>query len=147
MRLHELRPPKDAVKKERRVGRGQASGRGGTSGRGHKGQKARSGGNIRPGFEGGQTPLYQRLPKLPGFKNPFRKIFTTVNAGKLDVFNAGSVVNPKVMLQRGMVKKGLPIKILGEGEITKALTVRAHAFSKAAVEKIEKAGGKAEVIS
>ncbi|MEW6189819.1 MAG: 50S ribosomal protein L15 [Actinomycetota bacterium] len=147
MKLHELRPAKGSIKSGKRVGRGRGSSHGKTSGRGTKGQKARSGGSIRPGFEGGQNPLYLRLPKLPGFRNPFKREYAIVNVETLNVFEDKSVIDPKALLERGLIKKrNLPVKILGEGKLSKALTVRAHSFSKTAVKKIEEAGGKAEVV-
>lgn len=147
MRLEDLRPAKGAVKQARRVGRGPGSGRGKTAGRGHKGQKSRSGYSQRPGFEGGQMPLARRLPKR-GFHNLFRTERVAVNVRDLArLFEAGASVTPESLRERGVVKNlrdGL--KILGHGEIGHALTVRAHAFSKTAREKIEKAGGTCEVI-
>jgi len=147
MKLHELRPTPGSKKRKKRVGRGTASGHGKTSGRGHKGQKARSGGGVRPGFEGGQNPLILRLPKR-GFTNaPFKKEYAYVNVGELNVFPPGSVVGPEELLARGIVKKlGDGLKVLGDGELEVALTVRAHKFSRGAVKKIEAAGGRVEVI-
>jgi large subunit ribosomal protein L15 len=146
MRLNELRPPEGARKKRKRVGRGEGSGHGGTSTKGHKGLKARSGGTISPGFEGGQMPLQRRLPKR-GFKNPFRKEWSVVNLGDLSAFPEGAVVDVESMKSSGLVKKvAFGVKILGDGEISRPLTVRAHAFSLSARKKIEAAGGKAEVI-
>ena len=146
--LHNLRPTPGARKREKRIGRGYGSGHGGhESTRGTKGQKSRSGGGMRPTFEGGQTPFWMRFPKR-GFKNPLRIEYAIVNVGTLDkYFEAGEVVTPEALLSRGIVKDlkdGL--KVLGDGEITKALTVRAHKFSKTAREKIEAAGGKAEEV-
>ncbi|MDI6822373.1 MAG: 50S ribosomal protein L15 [Actinomycetota bacterium] len=147
MKLHELRPAEGSIKSRKRVGRGRGSGCGKTSGRGTKGQKARSGGSIRPGFEGGQNPLHLRLPKLPGFRNLFKREYAIVNVENLNVFKDKSVIDPKALLERGLIRKrNLPVKILGEGKLSKALTVRAHSFSKTAVKKIEEAGGKAEVV-
>jgi len=147
MKLHELRPAEGSIKSRKRVGRGRGSGHGKTSGRGTKGQKARSGGSIRPGFEGGQNPLHLRLPKLLGFKNPFKREYAIVNVENLNVFEDKSVIDSKALLERGLIRKrNLPVKILGEGKLSKALTVRAHSFSKSAVKKIEEAGGKAEVV-
>ncbi|MDS1030437.1 50S ribosomal protein L15 [Bacillota bacterium LX-D] len=146
MKLHELKPAEGSRKAPTRVGRGNGSGLGKTSGRGHKGQKARSGGGVRPGFEGGQMPLHRRLPKR-GFTNIFRKDIVSINVDVLNRFENGTVVTPELLLEYGVVKNlrdGL--KILGEGNVEKALTVQAHGFSKAAVEKIEAAGGKTEVI-
>jgi len=147
MRLHELRPTPGSKKQRKRVGRGTGSGHGKTSGRGHKGQKARSGGGVRPGFEGGQNPLVLRLPKR-GFTNaPFAKEYAYVNVGELNIFPAGSLVGPEELHARGIVKKlGDGLKVLGDGELEVALTVRAHKFSRGAVEKIEAAGGRVEVI-
>lgn len=147
MKLHELRPAKGSRKKEKRVGRGQSSGHGGTSGRGHKGSKARSGAKRKYGYEGGQNPIQRRMPKLGGFKNIFRVAYSVVNVNKFNIFEEGSSVDPQVMREKGLVGKSLPlIKVLGQGELKKALVVRAHNFSQTAKEKIEKAGGKAEVI-
>lgn len=146
MKLSELRPPQGARKKKKRIGRGEGSGHGGTSTKGHKGYKARSGGKRSPGFEGGQMPLQRRLPKR-GFKNPFRKEWTVVNLRDLSAFPDGAVVDVEGMKSSGLVKKvGFGVKILGEGEISRPLTVRAHAFSLSARKKIEAAGGKTEVI-
>ncbi|HZD59948.1 MAG TPA: 50S ribosomal protein L15 [Anaerolineae bacterium] len=145
MRLHELSPAPGAVKKRKRVGRGPSSGHGKTATRGTKGQKSRSGGGKGPGFEGGQTPIYRRLPKLPGFKNPFKKVYSLVNVDQLNIFEQGSVVDPVALQQSGLVKRAdLPVKILGRGEVEKGLTVKAHQFSGSAVRKIEEAGGKVE---
>lgn len=146
MKLHELKSPQ-GVKERKRVGRGEASGHGGTSGRGHKGQKARSGGNIRPGFEGGQNPLHLRMPKIGGFKNPFKKEYLIVNVERLEAFKNNSIVDPEVLAKTGVVKKNSLVKILGKGEISKTLTVKAHKFSQLAVEKIGKAKGKVEFVS
>ncbi len=146
MKLHELKSPQ-GVKERKRVGRGEASGHGGTSGRGHKGQKARSGGNIRPGFEGGQNPLHLRMPKIGGFKNPFKKEYSIVNVERLEAFKNNSIVDPEVLAKTGVVKKNSLVKILGKGEISKTLTVKAHKFSQLAVEKIGKAKGKVEFVS
>ncbi len=147
MKLHELRPHPGATKERKRVGRGIAAGQGKTAGRGHKGQKSRSGDKNLPAyFEGGQTPLHMRVPKR-GFVNPTRKEYTPVNVGVLDkLFSEGDEVTPEALAQRGLCSKGDLVKILGKGEITKKLTVKAHAFSKSAKEKIEKAGGVCEVI-
>jgi large subunit ribosomal protein L15 len=129
------------------VGRGDGSGHGKTSGRGHKGQGARSGGNVQPGFEGGQMPLQRRLPKR-GFHNIFRVEMAVVNLAQLEALPAGSEATPETLAQRGLVSgKKKPIKILGEGSLSKALTVKAHGFSAKAKEKIEAAGGKAELIA
>lgn len=146
MKLHELQPAPGARKEATRKGRGIGSGLGKTAGRGHKGQKARSGGGVRRGFEGGQMPLYRRIPKR-GFTNIFKKEIITVNLRDLDRFEAGTVVNPELLLQTGIIRKlGDGVKILGDGELTKALTVQANYFSKSAEEKIAASGGKTEVI-
>lgn len=146
MKLSELKPAAGARKKPTRKGQGIATGQGKTAGRGHKGQKARSGGGVRRGFEGGQMPLYRRLPKR-GFFNVFGKKMATVNLEDLNRFEEGTVVTPELLQESRLVRKPLDgIKILGDGEIKKALTVRANAFSKAAQDKIAAAGGKAEVI-
>ncbi|MBD3922899.1 50S ribosomal protein L15 [Paenibacillus sp. PR3] len=146
MKLHELQPAEGSRKERKRIGRGIGTGNGKTAGRGHKGQNARSGGGVRPGFEGGQNPLYRRLPKR-GFNNPFRKEFAVVNIEELNSFAAGTEVTPEVLLEKGIVKNPLGgIKVLGNGEITVQLTVKANKFSQSAVEKIQAAGGKTEVI-
>lgn len=146
MKLHELRPAPGAKTRKTRVGRGIGSGLGKTSGRGHKGQKARSGGGKGPGFEGGQTPLYRRLPKR-GFKNIFKVEYTVVNIGALNGFQDGATVTPESLSEAGIIS-GLkqPVKILGDGKLEKKLVVKAHKFSRSAVESIEELGGKAEVI-
>jgi large subunit ribosomal protein L15 len=147
LKLHELRPAEGSKKKEKRVGRGQSSGHGGTSGRGNKGSKARSGAGRKYGYEGGQNPIQRKMPKLGGFKNIFREEYSPVNIDKLNLFEEGSLVGPQAMREKGLIKKdSSPVKILGEGDLRKALVVRAHSFSQSAKEKIEKAGGKAEVI-
>jgi large subunit ribosomal protein L15 len=145
MKLHELSPAPGSNKPVKRIGRGPASGQGKTAGKGHKGQKARAGRGMRPGFEGGQMPLQRRLPKR-GFNNIFAKEIAIVNVGALnDAFEAGAVVDAAALIESGLVKKELDgIKILGNGELTKALTVKASAFSKEAKAKIEAAGGTAE---
>jgi large subunit ribosomal protein L15 len=146
MNLGDLKPAPGSTKKRKRVGRGDGSGHGKTACRGHKGQGSRSGGNIAPGFEGGQMPLQRRLPKH-GFHNPFRRTWVVVNLGQLEAFDAGSEVTPEALHERRLVRrKGEPVKVLGDGEFTKKLTIRAHAFSAKAKEKIESLGGKAEVI-
>ncbi|NLY89560.1 MAG: 50S ribosomal protein L15 [Firmicutes bacterium] len=147
MRVDQLQPAPGARKAARRVGRGIGSGFGKTAGRGQKGQKARSGGGKGPGFEGGQTPLQRRLPKR-GFNNKvFRKNWVTVNVEKLNRFDDGTEVTPKLLLEKGIIKTtGDGVKILGRGELTKKLTVKTEGFSKSAMAKIEAAGGKAEVI-
>nr|WP_277998762.1 50S ribosomal protein L15 [Moorella sulfitireducens] len=144
--MHELRPAPGSRFKPTRVGRGIGSGLGKTSGRGHKGQKARSGGGVRRGFEGGQMPLSRRLPKR-GFTNKFARELTVVNVGELERFEAETVVTPEVLARAGLVKQARDgVKILGEGEITKPLTVRVQAASRQAIAKIEAAGGKVEVM-
>ena len=146
MKLHELKPAEGSRKVRNRVGRGTSSGNGKTSGRGQKGQKARSGGGVRPGFEGGQTPLFRRLPKR-GFTNINAKEYALVNLDQLNVFEDGTEVTPELLIESGLVRKELDgIKILGEGELEKKLTVKANKFSKSALATIEQAGGKAEVI-
>lgn len=145
MLLNELRPPRGATKNKKRLGRGESSGLGKTSGRGHKGQKARSGGYHKVGFEGGQMPLVRRLPKR-GFHNPFRVEYAIVNLGDLATIETLEI-DIDVLIGNGLIKKPLAgLKILGNGEITRALTVKAKKFSKVAAEKIEKAGGKVIVI-
>jgi large subunit ribosomal protein L15 len=144
MKLHELKANEGTRKERNRVGRGMSSGSGKTSGRGQKGQKARS--SIRTGFEGGQTPLFQRLPKR-GFTNISRKEYTIVNLEKLNQFEEGTEVTPELLLEDGVVSKlNAGIKVLGNGTIDKKLTVKAHKFSQTAKEAIEAAGGKTEVI-
>jgi len=146
MKLYELQPAAGAKKAPKRVGRGIGSGLGKTSGKGHKGQKARSGGGKGPAFEGGQTPLQRRLPKR-GFTNRFRHEWIEVQLEKLNLFEDGTEVTPEMMLEAGIIKKtGNGIKILGNGDLNKKLTVKGNSFSKSAIAKIEKAGGKAEVI-
>ena len=145
MKLHDLKPAEGATSARKRLGRGVGSGLGKTSGKGHKGAKARSGGGKRPGFEGGQMPLTMRLPKR-GFTNKFRKEYAVVNVGRLDVFEDGAVVTPVELIEAGILKNVLDgVKILGNGEITKKLTVKATKFTESAKQKIEAAGGKAEV--
>jgi len=147
MKLHELSPAPGSAKDSFRRGRGPGSGNGKTAGKGHKGQNARSGGGVRPGFEGGQNPLYRRLPKR-GFYNRFSKEYAIVNVALLDKrFNDGDVVDVNALVENGIIKNiKSGIKVLGNGEITKKLTVKASIFSGAAKEKIEAAGGKAEVV-
>lgn len=146
MRLEELKPAEGSTHKKKIVGRGIGSGVGKTSGRGHKGQKARSGGGVRPGFEGGQMPLYRRLPKR-GFTNIFGKKYVSVNVEVLDKFNDGDEVTAESLLQKGIISKTLDgVKFLGRGEVTKKVNVKVAKISESAKEKIEKAGGKAEVI-
>ena len=146
MKLYDLHPAEGSRTAPKRVGRGAGSGLGKTSGRGHKGQKARSGGGVRPGFEGGQMPLIRRIPKR-GFYNPFSTHYAIVNVADLASFEAGSVVDFAALKAAGLVKKELDgLKVLGEGELNVALTVKAAKFTQTAREKIEAAGGKAEVI-
>ena len=146
MKLNELSPAQGSAKAAWRKGRGPGSGNGKTAGKGHKGQNARSGGGVRPGFEGGQLPLYRKLPKR-GFKNRFAVNYATVNVSALNVFAEGTVVDAELLKASGLVKKVCDgIKILGDGELNTKLTVKAAKFTKSAVEKIEKAGGKAEVM-
>lgn len=145
MELHDLKPAKGAHRRPERVGRGTGSGRGKTSGRGQKGQNARSEG-FRLGFEGGQMPFAQRIPKLPGFKNPFKKIYAVVNISKLRRFSDGAKIDAGALLEAGLVHDGVQIKILGTGRLRRKLTVEAHAFSASAREAIEKAGGTVSVI-
>lgn len=146
MKLHELKPAEGSTKAKRRLGRGTASGQGKSAGKGQKGQKSRQGGGVRLGFEGGQMPLYRRLPKV-GFTNIFRKEYAVVNLSDLERFENGTVVNPEVLKEAGLVKAMLGgVKVLGNGDLTKNLTVQAHKFSKTAAEKIAAAGGKVEVI-
>lgn len=146
MKLHELSPAPGSVSERKRVGRGHGSGSGKTAGKGHKGQNARSGGGVRIGFEGGQMPLARRIPKR-GFNNIFAKTYSVVNVSDLSKFVDGTVVDTELLIASGLVKKENDgIKVLGNGELTSKITVKAAKFSKSAVEKIEKAGGKAEVI-
>jgi len=147
MKLHELSPAIGATKEVKRIGRGHGSGNGKTAGKGHKGQWARSGGGVKPGFEGGQTKLAMRIPKR-GFNNIFATEYVTVNVSDLEArFENGAVIDDVALVESGLVKKTLDgIKVLGNGEITKSFTVKAAKFTAAAAEKIEKAGGKAEVI-
>ena len=147
MKLHELRPAEGAVSSKKRLGRGTATGQGKTSGRGQKGQKSRSGGGVRVGFEGGQMPLYRRLPKS-GFKNPFKKVYTLVNVETLNRFENGTEITAELLKETGVISKIQKdgVKILGEGNLEKAVTVKAAKFTASAQEKIEKAGGKAELV-
>lgn len=146
MRLHELQAVPGARKESKRKGRGIGSGLGKTAGKGHKGQKARSGGGVRPGFEGGQQPLARRMPKR-GFRNPLKKEYTIVNLGQLEIFEAGTEVTVETLLVAGVIKSVRDgVKILGTGELTKALTVKVNGVSQSAAEKIAAAGGKVEVI-
>ncbi|QHI71886.1 50S ribosomal protein L15 [Aminipila terrae] len=146
MKLHELRAAEGSTKNRKRRGRGTATGQGKTGGRGMNGQNSRSGGGVRLGFEGGQMPLYRRIPKR-GFTNIWRTEYTILNVDDLNRFEAGTVITPELLKEAGMVKQVKDgIKILGEGTLEKGVTVKAHKFSKTAIEKIESAGGKAEVI-
>lgn len=147
MKLHELSPMEGSKKERKRIGRGPASGQGKTAGKGHKGQLARAGRGMRPGFEGGQMPLQRRVPKR-GFNNIFRKEIAKVNISSLEkVFEDGAVVTIDALVEKGLIKKALDgVKVLGNGEITKKLTVQVNAFSESAKQKIEAAGGKAEEV-
>jgi len=146
VRLHELKPAAGSVSDTKRKGRGTGSGLGKTAGRGHKGQKARAGGGVRPGFEGGQMPLIRRLPKR-GFTNIFARVYSEINVEALDVFENDMIITPELLKELGFIKKlNDGLKILGSGELTKKLTVKAHKFSKTAQEKIESAGGSTEVL-
>lgn len=146
MNLSELRPAPGSKRERTRVGRGLGSGLGKTSGRGHKGQNARSGGGVRPGFEGGQKTLYQRLPKR-GFTNIFRTEYAEVNVEDLNRFDNGTVVTPELLLESGVLKKlRAGVKLLGNGELEKAITVQVHKASQSAIDKVTAAGGKVEVI-
>ena len=144
MKLHHLRPAEGSKKRKIRVGRGESGRRGKTAGRGTKGLKARS--KVRPGFEGGQTPLIRQIPKMKGFKNPNREEYTVVNVAKLADFAAGTTVTPDDLRAAGLAKKRGKIKVLGEGDLDVALTVKAHAFSSGAADKITAAGGSVEVL-
>lgn len=145
--LENLTPNKDARKAGKRLGRGIGSGLGKTSGKGHKGQWARSGGGVRPGFEGGQMPLIRRVPKR-GFNNVFAKEYSIINISDLEIFENGTVVTKELLLEKGLLSKveNYGVKVLGNGALTKSLTVQAQKFTKSAAEKIEQAGGKAEVL-
>lgn len=146
MKLHELRPAEGSTKNKKRLGRGTASGQGKSAGKGQKGQNSRAGGGVRLGFEGGQMPLYRRLPKV-GFTNIWRKEYAVVNLSDLDIFENGAVVTIEALKEAGLVKAMKNgVKILGTGDINKSLTVQAHKFSQTAAEKITAAGGKVEVI-
>ncbi|MGN1222903.1 MAG: 50S ribosomal protein L15 [Christensenellales bacterium] len=147
MRINELSPAENSKKSPKRLGRGIGSGIGKTSGKGHKGQNARSGGGVRPGFEGGQMPLTRRLPQR-GFNNQFKKVFSVVNVEDLNVLEDNTVVTQEVLKEKNIISKIQPagLKVLGNGELTKVLEVKAVKFSKSAQEKIEKAGGKIEVL-
>jgi large subunit ribosomal protein L15 len=146
MRLNKLFPAPKSIKKRKRVGRGCSSGHGFTSGRGSKGQNARAGGGVKANFEGGQMPLYRRIPKR-GFNNVFKKDYSIVNIEKLNMFNDGDIVSSKELISKGVIKKvGDGIKILAKGSLTKKLTIKANKFSQKAVREIESAGGKIEVV-
>ena len=147
MKIHEISPAANSKKAAKRLGRGIGSGLGKTSGKGHKGQWARSGGGVRIGFEGGQMPLARRLPKT-GFDNAWKKVYSVINLDKLEVFEDGAVVTAELLLEKGILSKIEPygLKVLGDGELTKKVTVKAAKFSKSAAEKIEKIGGKVEVL-
>nr|AKQ02173.1 50S ribosomal protein L15, large subunit ribosomal protein L15 [uncultured actinobacterium Rifle_16ft_4_minimus_3564] len=145
LQLHHLKPAPGSKKTKIRVGRGEGGRRGKTAGRGTKGLNARS--KLRPGFEGGQTPLARRLPKLRGFTNPNKEYFAVINVERLNGFRAGSTITPDDLRDRGLIKKRGRVKVLAEGDLDKSLTVRAHVFSKEAAAKIEAAGGTAEVIA
>lgn len=145
MKLHELSPVEGATRAPKRIGRGHGSGNGKTAGKGHKGQKARAGHGMRPGFEGGQMPLQRRVPKR-GFNNIFAKEYAIVNVSALEVFDDGAVVDAAALEAKGLIRCAcMPVKVLGDGQLTKKLTVNAAAFSASASEKIQKAGGTAEV--
>ncbi|HJQ91671.1 MAG TPA: 50S ribosomal protein L15 [Acidimicrobiia bacterium] len=145
LKLHHLQPAPGSKKEKIRVGRGEGGRRGKTAGRGTKGLKARN--TLRPGFEGGQTPLSMRIPKLPGFTNPNKEEFAIVNLAALEVFDKGADVTPEELRSRGLIRHRGRVKVLAQGELDKALNVKAHAFSASAKAKIEKAGGTAEVIN
>lgn len=146
MRLHELKPAAGSKKAPKRIGRGTGSGTGRNAGKGEKGQNARSGGGVRPGFEGGQMPLFRRLPKR-GFTNIFAKEYVEINVDRLNIFENGTVVTEELLLERRVVSKLLDgVKVLGNGTLEKSLTIKATKFSKSAAEKIEAAGGKVEVL-
>jgi large subunit ribosomal protein L15 len=145
VKIHHLRPAEGAVRKPKRMGRGKSAGQGKTAGRGTKGYKARH--NQKLGFEGGQTPLQRRVPKLKGFRNPNRTEWAIVNVARLSaVFEAGADISPQTLRERGLVRKSLPVKVLGGGEVDRPLTVRAHAVSGSAKAKIERAGGSVEIV-
>jgi large subunit ribosomal protein L15 len=146
MNLHNLKPTPGSTHAKKRVGRGTGSGTGKTAGSGHKGQNSRSGGNVRLGFEGGQTPFFKRMPKR-GFTNRFRKEYATVNVSELNKYTEGTVVTPELLLQDRVIRKlNTGLKILGNGDLTVKLTVKAHKFTGSAAEKIQAAGGSVEVI-
>ncbi len=146
MRLHDLRPAEGSTKSRKRVGRGTGSGLGTTAGRGMNGQNSRSGGGVRPGFEGGQMPLFRRIPKR-GFNNKFKKEWTIINVETLNCFEDGTEITPELLLETGVVNKiNYGLKVLGDGELNKKLVIKANKFTQSAITKIEAAGGKAEVI-
>jgi large subunit ribosomal protein L15 len=146
MKMHELAPAIGSTKEAKRIGRGHGSGNGKTAGKGHKGQKARAGHGMRPGFEGGQMPLQRRVPKR-GFNNIFAEEWATINVSALEVFEDGATVDVQALVNNGIIKKAnLPVKVLGNGKLTKKLTVKLNAYSASAAEKINAIGGKAEVI-
>jgi len=146
MKIHKLSPAEGSTSKSKRLGRGTGSGLGKTSGKGHKGQNARSGGGVRPGFEGGQMPLIRQLPKI-GFTNNFRKVYTTINVGELEVLEANSTVTAELLKSKGLISKIEPygLKVLGNGTLTKALNIQAAKFTDGAAKKITAAGGTIEV--
>jgi large subunit ribosomal protein L15 len=145
MKITELKPKKGSVKRRKIVGKGPGSGHGKTATRGNKGQNSRTGGGVRPGFEGGQTPIYRRLP-IRGFKSLDKVFFEVVNVGSLSIFPAASLVTPQELKEKGLIKTGKQVKVLGEGELKISLTVKAHAFSASATQKIKAAGGTSEVL-
>lgn len=143
MKLHQLKPKAGATKKRIRVGRGNGSGKGTYSTRGNKGQGQRKSGNVRPGFEGGQTPLIMRLPKLKGFKSPNKVVFQVVNLHQLNIFNDGEEVNMLTLIEKGLISKGtVPVKVLGMGKLEKKIHLKVHEISKSAKQKVLEAGGK-----
>ena len=145
MKMHELAPALGSTKESKRIGRDHGSGQGKTAGKGHKGQHARAGRGMRPGFEGGQMPLQRRVPKR-GFNNIFAEEWLAINLSALEVFEDGTTVDAAALAEKGIIKKNLPVKVLGNGKLTKKLTVKLNAYSASAAEKIAAAGGKAEVI-
>lgn len=147
MRLHDLKPAEGSRKSKKRVGRGTGSGLGTTAGRGMNGQNSRSGGGVRPGFEGGQMPLFRRIPKR-GFTNArFKKAWTVLNVSDLNIFDDQAEITPEILLEKGLIKSlKFQVKILGDGELNKALNIKASKFTQSAIKKIEAAGGRAEVI-
>lgn len=147
MRLHDLYPAPGSTQEKKRIGRGRGSGWGKTAGKGHKGQKARAGGGVRPGFEGGQTPLYRRLPQRKGFRNINKIYYAVVNLDDLETFDAGTEITVLKLIEAGLIKRvNDGVKVLGNGELTKALNVKVNKFSKTAEEKIKAVGGTAEVV-